>query len=63
MNYRSTRDNKICFASTNAIIKGLSPEGGLFVPDTIPFVNYEEISKLAEMNYRERAKYILGRFL
>ena len=63
MNYRSTRDNQISYTSTNAIIKGLSPEGGLFVPDTIPFVNFEEIGKLSEMNYRERAKYILGRFL
>ncbi|MBO5452634.1 MAG: threonine synthase [Clostridia bacterium] len=63
MNYSSTRDNKISYTSTKAIIKGLSPEGGLFVPDTIPFVNFEEIGKLSEMNYRERAKYILSRFL
>ena len=32
MNFKSTRDNSISVKSAEAIAKGLSPEGGLFIP-------------------------------
>ncbi|MDY0235600.1 MAG: threonine synthase [Gudongella sp.] len=42
MNYRSTRDNTINISSMDAIIKGISDEGGLFVPKSLPkFGNME----------------------
>ena len=46
-----------------AIIKGLSPDGGLFVPDTIPALSNEEIESMAQMTYRERAYAVLSKFL
>ena len=63
MNYKSTRDNSISIKSSEAIAKGLSSEGGLFVPDSIPAVSLTNIKYMADMSYTERAKEILGRFL
>lgn len=63
MKYQSTRNKKISVTSAAAIIKGLSPDGGLFVPEEMPFMGKTEIEELAKMSYRERAANILGRFL
>ena len=63
MNYKSTRDNAIKVKSCEAIAKGLSSEGGLFVPESIPAVQLNNIKYMADMSYTQRAKEILGRFL
>lgn len=63
MNYTSTRDINISVKSSEAIAKGLSFEGGLFIPESIPAISLANIKYMAEMSYRERAKEILGRFL
>ena len=63
MNYKSTRDNNISVKSSEAIVKGLSSDGGLFIPDSIPVISQANIKYMADMNYRERAKEILSRFL
>ncbi len=63
MVYNSTRDNAVSYESSRAIIKGLSSDGGLFVPENIPGVSLEDIQELAELSYNERAKRILGKFL
>ena len=63
MNYKSTRDNNINVKSSEAIAKGLSPEGGLFIPDSIPVISLNNIKYMADMTYTQRAKEILGRFL
>ncbi len=46
-----------------AIVQGLAKDGGLFVPESFPTVTKEELEKLAEMNYPERAAFILGKYL
>ncbi|MBQ8807894.1 MAG: threonine synthase [Clostridia bacterium] len=63
MNYKSTRDNNISVKSSEAIAKGLSAEGGLFIPDSIPVISLTNIKYMADMTYCQRAKEILGRFL
>ena len=63
MKYQSTRDKSISVTSAEAIKQGLSNEGGLFVPESIPAVTASEIKALADMTYNERAKFILGKFL
>ncbi len=63
MNYKSTRDNNISVKSSEAIVKGLSSDGGLFIPDSVPVISQANIKYMADMNYRERAKEILSRFL
>ena len=49
--------------SAEAIKKGLSEEGGLFVPESIPTISLDEISEMQNMGYRERAEFILSKYL
>ncbi|MCL2194680.1 MAG: threonine synthase [Oscillospiraceae bacterium] len=63
MLYTSTRNNNIEVTSAEAIVQGLSSEGGLFVPRCMPSVNAEELGMLAGMDYIARADYILSKFL
>ncbi|MBQ8848896.1 MAG: threonine synthase [Clostridia bacterium] len=64
MKYYSTRDPKQTkFDSAQVIKQGLATDGGLFVPDEIPSITEEEIKKLCDMTYPERAAYVLAKFL
>ncbi len=63
MNYQSTRNSKISISSAEAIKRGISEEGGLFVPETIPAMTSDEIYSLASLGYCERAEYILSKYL
>ncbi len=63
MQYRSTRDSKLSVSSAMAIKTGLSPDGGLFLPETVPQISLSEIEALSNMTYNERAIDILSRFL
>lgn len=63
MNYKSTRDNSICIPSARAIAQGLSAEGGLFVPDTLPKITEDGVLALCEKSYAERAFDIFKLFL
>ncbi|MBQ6539981.1 MAG: threonine synthase [Oscillospiraceae bacterium] len=63
MRYQSTRDKSISFTSAEAIARGLSRDGGLFVPEEIPALTMEEIEKLCGMKYQDRAVYIMKKYL
>ena len=63
MQYKSTRNSSISISSAEAIKQGLSVEGGLFVPETLPAMSISEIEALKDMSYRERAKVILSKYL
>ena len=63
MQYMSTRNSGIRVKSAAAIKKGLSEEGGLFVPETIPQISLDEIAKIAKKNYIERAVFVLKKYL
>ncbi len=60
--YRSTRDSSVQVTASQAVLKGLSADGGLFVPNTIPALDVE-LEKLAEMSYQETAYEVMSRFL
>ncbi len=47
---------------TEAVVKGLAPGGGLFVPQEIPSFTLEEICSLAALPYAERAAKVYGAF-
>ncbi|MCL2446238.1 MAG: threonine synthase [Oscillospiraceae bacterium] len=63
MLYTSTRNNQINATSAEAIVQGLSLEGGLFVPQDMPTISADELNLLAGMDYIARADYILSKFL
>ena len=63
MLYHSSRDKKIEITASEAIVKGLSADGGLFVPEKIPYLSLDEIVSLGNMSYSERATEIFSLFL
>ncbi len=63
MQYISTRNSDIKVKSATAIKKGLSDEGGLFVPEQIPKIDLEDIKKLVKKSYNERAVFVLKKYL
>lgn len=63
MNYRSTRDNGVSVKASEAIRRGISEEGGLFVPESVPWLSYNDLKQLTEADYVTRAADILGRYL
>ena len=63
MNYVSTRDNSVKASAAKAIAQGISVEGGLFVPDCFPTLSTADFEALIKMDYIERAKFVLSKFL
>ncbi|MBQ4050681.1 MAG: threonine synthase [Oscillospiraceae bacterium] len=63
MRYISTRDASLSVTAAEAITRGISAEGGLFVPETIPELTMDELCTLAGKSYNHRAKFVLSRFL
>lgn len=63
MNYNSTRNKKVSVSASEAIASGISKDGGLFVPNSFPRYNYETLCKLKNLDYKGRAKKIIGDFL
>ncbi len=63
MNYRSTRNNQVEVTSAKAIAQGLSDEGGLFVPESLPKLSEADVMGLCNKSYPERAFEIFKLFL
>lgn len=63
MNYVSTRDKSVKVTAAEAIARGISAEGGLFVPDTFKTFQREDFENLKNLDYIGRAKYVLKSFL
>lgn len=61
--YFSTRNKNYTVTAAEAIAKGLAPDGGLFVPETVPQIDTAKIQALCDMTYRQRAAYIMRGFL
>lgn len=62
MNFISTRGGEKV-TGARAIVKGLSDNGGLFVPETFPAVTKEELEEMLSMSYPERAAKVLHKYL
>ncbi len=63
MQYTSTRNSSVRVDSATAIARGISPDGGLYVPVEIPSYTYDDLCACAKADYRERAVDILKRYL
>lgn len=60
--YKSTRNSSNKVFASQAVLQGLSNEGGLFVPETIPVLD-KTMEQLAAMDYREIAYEVMKLFL
>ena len=63
MFYRSKKNSCVNVTSAQAIAQGISEDGGLFVPSEIPSISMEDIKKLGDMTYAERAFFVFSKFL
>lgn len=59
MKYTSTRDASVKVSAAAAVIDGISSDGGLFVPETLPTLDYKT---LVDMDYASRADAVLSAF-
>ncbi|MDD6811629.1 MAG: threonine synthase [Lachnospiraceae bacterium] len=60
--YSSTRNDEKKIQASQAILKGLSDDGGLFVPDHIPALE-KSLKELSEMEYKEIAYEVMKLYL
>ena len=66
MYYISTRDTASFpsqYTAAQAICSGLAPDGGLFVPASIPQITQNELKSLCSASYDRRAAEILSLYL
>lgn len=63
MQYCSTRNSRTVVSSAQAIAQGIAGDGGLFVPQEFPRLDYSELLALSSVDYAERADRILRYFL
>ena len=63
MKFLSTRNNDINATSAQAISMGIAPNGGLFVPERIPTLNFADFVRLRKMRYHQRTATIISQFL
>lgn len=64
MKYFSTRDplRRAQFSLKEAAFAGLAPDGGLFMPETIPAADLSEVVRRASVSYADMAIYLAGLF-
>ena len=60
--YSSTRNSEKKFTASQAILKALADDGGLFVPESIPALDVS-IEELSKMSYQETAYAVMKKFL
>lgn len=60
MKYYSTRDidRQHPFSLKDAAFAGLAPDGGLFIPESIPQVDMARVEELAGISYADMASYL-----
>jgi threonine synthase len=62
MNYFSTRDKSLKFSFKDIFLRGLAPDGGLFLPSEIKHYNKYELGKLSQLSYEDLTTEILFNF-
>ena len=62
MEYISTRNTQKTFSFKDVFLKGLAPDGGLFVPKKIPLYTSQELEKLRNLSYNTLATKIISKF-
>lgn len=59
MKYISTRTGQIVNSSQEAILKGLADDGGLFVPENLPYIKFTE-EEIKKLDYKYVAKKVIS---
>ena len=59
--YVSTRGDKEKISASQAILRGIAPDGGLYVPENLPKLD-KSLEELSALNYREIAYEVMKLF-
>ena len=62
MNYISTRNKSLNFDFSSVFLRGLAPDGGLFLPNEIQKFSEIELKKLSTLNYIDLGVEIISKF-
>lgn len=62
LNYISTRNKDYKISASEAIVQGLSEDGGLFIPESFKDIHFD-LEELKGLSYRDLTKEILAKFL
>ena len=62
LHYKSTRNSNLKVTASEAILTGLAPDGGLFVPEKLPTLDVS-MEQLKDMSYQETAYAVMKQFL
>ena len=62
MNYFSTRDKSLKLSFKDIFLRGLAPDGGLFLPEKLKVYNSDDLDKLSSMSYARLATEIIYNF-
>lgn len=60
--YHSTRNDQLSYTASQAILSGIAPDGGLFVPSSIPTLPIT-LEELSSKTYQEIAFVVMKEFL
>ena len=63
MRYISTRGGVDPLPFKDILLEGLAPDGGLFVPETVPKLTADELQSMRSMTYPELAFTVMSRFI
>src|SRR5659263_135485 len=63
MKYISTRGTDYQYSSAQAIKHGIAPDGGLFVPESIPKLSKDDLQRMTTQTYIETAADVLSLYL
>lgn len=63
MKYTCTRNSNIQISASEAIVKGISDDGGLFVPSSFPILREEDFQALIPLTFAERSAKILSLYM
>ncbi len=63
MKFISTRGYDKKYSAAEAIVHGIAPDGGLFVPESIPSLRDDEIEEMKDMKYYQISAKVLSKFL
>ena len=62
LQYKSTRNSNLKVTASEAILTGLAPDGGLFVPEKLPVLDIT-MEELKDLSYQEIAYLVMKQFL
>lgn len=63
MQYVSTRGGAAALDFADVLTAGLAPDGGLYVPESIPHFSQQEIAAMGKLSYNELAYTIIAPFV